>query len=237
MAKSTVKPWHILAAMFGVPALALGLGGEPYGAGMGVVLPVVGALMVGWLLWQFLPKVGVGALIVAVGAIGTIRLSRHNAAEREEIRNRGRTYAMAGICDGKAMTLAPGKRAKIRVMNLYTKDGEKPTWLDDQTWDVAMVPDFMLCVKESQQEVASGKFSDDAHPESPPMTISTSRFIEDVELRKVPSAEVVFTKHYVGGDPPPLPTVITFGGGQNTDLTGSRFDYGDYYEDIKQFLK
>ncbi len=236
VAKSTIKPWHLLAAMFGAPALLLGLVGQPHGVVIGVGLPVAGALLVGWLLIQVMPKPVVVAMIGGVAALQAVRTQRLADREEAERGEERRARVMVEICDGNAVDLAAGPNAKLRVLYKRQVDQHEPVWLDDSTWDAKLVPELILCVTETTEEVSSGMYTDPERPDAAPVEISTSRYLEDVELRRVPSAEIVFTKRYFGGDPPPLPTEVQFGGAQHTVLSGSRVGYETFYADIKPFL-
>jgi hypothetical protein len=228
MSKRTpVKPWHVLALVVGAPLLLLWSFARIADPVTAIAMASIGATFVGWFASRFLPRTLAGALVVAVTVFACIRARGIVNDDASRWRAENQAAVMKSVCDGVAFT--GQANAKLRVV--YAR--ENTTWLDQSSWPVHQVPEFFLCVRETQQTVQSGTFEDKAHPDRGPITMSTYRHLADVELRRTSTAEVVFTKHYVGGEAPPLPSYIA----NSTLLGGSPVSYETIHKDIADHLQ
>lgn len=175
-----VKPWHLLAAIFGLPATPLAVAfcfQKHYdGTSMGVALlavTVVGGLSL-WFLSRFLSEKVLTAAIAVLAAVSIAGvLSGRSAAQAAALSNR-LGYQIADVCDGKPATVAPSASEPVRFA--YQDGGRhRATAPEGSEWTA--MPRAVGCIAWSRGE--------------PP--------VATVTLRASATAEVLTTRTFGAG--------------------------------------
>ena len=221
---------HLVFLVFGLLVLAFGfyMRATEWGAGIGI--PAFGALLVAvGLAW--LPRPASAGIAAAAVVIAFFKVKGARDADAARWKAEGVMHQMTAVCDGTPMPALGAPNAKLRELHGYHGPGGKDpvTWLESGQWPVDLVPEFILCVDDTQEAGESGTFKDSA---GNTQTMITFRHLADVTLRKTATAEAVFTKHYRGSEPPPLPTYI----GPATHLDGSMITFEVIQPDLAPYL-
>lgn len=227
MKANRIKPWHILAAIAGAPAMFVGWASHGYDMTTPIVIASAGTLLVAWFASRIVPlPVAAGLAVVGI-ALFVMRGRSVANGNRERWAAERRTAEMTQICDGKSATDMPSGHG-VRVVH---RDAERsPAWLDRSTWPVDVVPEYVLCVDDSFEKVSAGQYTRAGRSGS--FEVASYRRIAQVALRRLPSGEVAFSKRYAGPLPQGLPSVVT----QDTRLTGGEIGYDEMHADFAHLL-
>ncbi len=227
--KPTVS--HILVLMFGLSIVAFGFYARATEWAPGIGIPAFGAVIVAFGVGWLMPKLGAAGLVATVVALASFKVK--SARDADKVRWAGERAAneMLEVCKGKPMPSLGAPNTKMRWVFGYRGPGgtDGVSWLSRGEWNPDRVPEFVVCVDETQETVHSGSFT---ASDGVVQTRSTFRHHADVTLRRTVTAEILFTKHYRGSNPPPLPTYI----GSGTVLDGSVISSDEILVDIKPHL-
>jgi hypothetical protein len=231
--RKRVMPWHILALMLGAFGLVFSRGIATTGT-FALAFPIISGLLVAWFVSRLLP-IWVAAIVPVVVAIVAIVNVRNVAARhRAESEARLLDYAIADVCKAKPLNRDPSGRVRIRIFDAH--DTPANFWHD---WGgpKGEVPPYVLCIDHHREEVSCGEYVDQKHPDRGPTRICNARDIATVELRRAKTAEVVKSRTYRGGDPPPLTGYVQFGGTGSTRLGGGDVPYETIHPDFKSYFE
>ena len=205
-----VKPWHILAAIFGLPGLALSLGAvnqKHYdNTSLGVTVLMVlgtGALAL-WFASRFVSTtvISVLAAVLAVAAIGG-GLRGRQRAEAAASSNRIRSE-LSDVCKGKAAQHAAEPDAP--EYHWAAEDSQRWTLLKglDGSDQVAM-PKKMMCLRYSTTVVESKT----ANVGGRTLQVDRTRNDVLVEVRDTATGALITSRSFTGDEPPPFPETVT----------------------------
>lgn len=203
-----VKPWHMMAAMVGIPVLVLGFGaaGQKHydntSVGLGVLVVLFGGASTLWFASRFVSEkvISVVALVLAVAAIG-VSIRGRQRGEASALSNRIR-YELQDVCDGKAARHPA--LADAPEFAWASADGSRWKLLGDED-DLVAMPRKMLCLRhskttlEARDVVLSGRKT----------RVERVRHDVTVELRDPATGALIATRTLEGGAPDAFPEPIT----------------------------
>lgn len=203
-----VMPWHMLAAMLGIPMLLIGLGAsfQKFYNNVDMVIPLlivlIGGALTLWFASRFFTDnvISILALVLAAASFGGVIRGRNRA--EASVLSGHIARELKAVCDGKPAQHA----AEADAPELLWAAKTGSMWsllngLDNGDVDVKM-PKKMMCLRYAstvlETKLVRGRRSE----------MDRTRMDTHIDMRDPTTGAVIASRSITGGEPPPFPESV-----------------------------